>query len=98
MADLDVLITPSELVLAPTLDSYDPDALLMQPDFMGIWNVTGLPAMSVCCGFSDSGLPIGMQIIGKAFDEPTVFKVGDAYQRLTDWHTRTPALSIEVPA
>jgi len=93
MADVDVLITPTELMLAPTLDSYDPDALLLQPDFMGIWNVTGLPAMSICCGFSESGLPIGMQIIGKAFDEPMVFKVCDAYQQQTDFHTRTPLLA-----
>jgi aspartyl-tRNA(Asn)/glutamyl-tRNA(Gln) amidotransferase subunit A len=47
--------------------------------------------LSVCCGFSEIGMPMGMQIIGRAFDEPMVLKVGDAYQQLTNWHTRTPA-------
>ena len=64
--------------------------MLRSPSFTGIWNLTGNPAMSINCGFSASGLPIGMQIVGKPFAEPTVFKVGDAYQRITDWHTRVP--------
>jgi aspartyl-tRNA(Asn)/glutamyl-tRNA(Gln) amidotransferase subunit A len=88
LAEVDVLITPTALTVAPTFESYDPDARMRLPDFMGVWNVTGQPALSVCCGFSEAGLPIGLQIIGSAFDEPTVFKVGDALQRLTDWHTR----------
>jgi aspartyl-tRNA(Asn)/glutamyl-tRNA(Gln) amidotransferase subunit A len=50
-----------------------------------------MPALSVPCGFSADGLPIGMQIIGRAFDEGTVLRVGHAYQELTDWHTREPA-------
>jgi aspartyl-tRNA(Asn)/glutamyl-tRNA(Gln) amidotransferase subunit A len=46
--------------------------------------------MSICCGFSKAGLPVGMQLVGNAFDEPNVFKVGDAYQSLTEWHLATP--------
>ncbi len=49
-----------------------------------------MPALSVCCGFSSENLPIGMQIIGKPFDESMVFKVGDAYQCLTEWHLAVP--------
>jgi aspartyl-tRNA(Asn)/glutamyl-tRNA(Gln) amidotransferase subunit A len=98
LAEVDVLVTPTSLNVAPTFEGYDPDGLADAPSFMGIWNLTGLPAMSICCGFSDATLPIGMQIIGKPFDEPTVFKVADAYQRITDWHTRTPAGSMEVVA
>jgi aspartyl-tRNA(Asn)/glutamyl-tRNA(Gln) amidotransferase subunit A len=64
------------------------------PSYMSIWNLTGQPALSVCCGFSSSGLPIGLQLVGKAFDEPTVLRVGDAYQQITDWHTRTPAQAV----
>lgn len=90
LARVDVLVTPTMLNLAPGFDGYDPDAMLTNPTFTGIWNLTGLPALSVCCGFSPDGLPIGMQIVGRAFDEPTVFKVGDAYQQITDWHTRVP--------
>jgi len=92
LADVDVLITPTMLTFAPTFAGYDPDALRRQPTFTGIWNLTGLPALSVCCGFSENGMPMGMQIIGRPFDEPTVLRVGDAYQQLTDWHTRTPEL------
>jgi len=93
LANVDVLITPTMLTFAPTFEGYDPDALRRQPTFTGIWNLTGLPAVSVCCGFSEIGMPIGMQIVGRPFDEPTVLRVGDAYQQLTDWHTRLPELA-----
>jgi aspartyl-tRNA(Asn)/glutamyl-tRNA(Gln) amidotransferase subunit A len=63
---------------------------------MGIWNVTGQPAASVCCGFSEQGLPVGLQIVARPFDEQMVLRVGDAYQQLTDWHTRTPGMVAEV--
>ena len=54
------------------------------------FNQTGLPALSVCCGFSPSGLPIGMQIVGRPFDEETVLRVGHAYERAAGWYKRTP--------
>jgi len=60
--------------------------------YTGVPSLTGLPAMSVPCGFSDEGLPIGMQIIGRPFDEETIFRVGQAYQAATDWHKREPVL------
>jgi len=44
----------------------------------------------VPCGFSPDGLPIGMQIIGRPFDEATIFRVGHQFQQATDWHTREP--------
>ena len=94
LADVDVLITPTMLTFAPTFAGYDPDALRRLPTFTGIWNLTGLPALSVCCGFSEIGMPMGMQIVGRPFDEATVLRVGDAYQQLTDWHTRTPELAM----
>jgi aspartyl-tRNA(Asn)/glutamyl-tRNA(Gln) amidotransferase subunit A len=90
LADVDVLITPTMLSTAPTYAGYDFEAQIKQPTFTGIWNLTGMPALSVCCGFSSNTLPIGMQIVGKPFGEPTVFKVGDAYQGLTDWHLVVP--------
>jgi len=90
LARADVLITPAMLGVAPTFASYDFEAFMKQPSLMSIWNLTGSPAMSVCCGFSSDGLPLGVQIVGNAFDEPTIFKVGDAYQSLTEWHRATP--------
>jgi aspartyl-tRNA(Asn)/glutamyl-tRNA(Gln) amidotransferase subunit A len=91
MHDFDVLVTPTMLGVAPTFADYDPDAMRRSPTYMAIWNLTGQPALSVTCGFSQSGLPIGMQIVGKPFAEATVLGVGAAYQALTDWHTRRPA-------
>ena len=96
LQDVDVLVTATDWNVAPAFEGYSPDARMRQPDFTSMWNLTGQPAMSVCCGFSEAGLPIGMQIIGPAFDEPMVFKVGDAYQRITSWHTRVPAGTGEV--
>ena len=99
MSELDVLITPTALGVAPAFDTYDPDSMRRLPSYMGIWNVTGQPAASVCCGLSRDGLPIGMQIVGKPFDEPMVLRVGEAYQRVSDWHTRRPPMArVEQPA
>jgi len=55
-------------------------------------NVAGLPGISVPCGFDGKGLPIGLQLIGKAFDEATLLRAAHAYEQATDWHTRRPAL------
>jgi aspartyl-tRNA(Asn)/glutamyl-tRNA(Gln) amidotransferase subunit A len=56
------------------------------------FNLTGLPALTVPCGFSDDGLPIGMQIVGRPFAEADVLCAGDAFQRETNWHERQPLL------
>ncbi|GAB3306489.1 amidase [Geodermatophilus aquaeductus] len=55
-------------------------------------NVTGLPALSVPCGFTSGGLPIGLQVIGRPFDEGGVLRVGQAYETATDWGSRRPPL------
>ena len=56
------------------------------------FNVTGLPAMSLCCGFSADGLPIGMQIVGAPFDEARLFQVGHAYEQAAGWYGKRPNL------
>ncbi len=58
------------------------------------FDVYGLPAISVPCGFTSSGLPIGLQISGAPFAESTVLALAHAYEQATDWHTRRPALKI----
>lgn len=55
-------------------------------------NLAGVPGISVPCGFSDEGLPFGLQIIGKHFDEETVYRVAHAYEQATDYHTKRPQL------
>jgi aspartyl-tRNA(Asn)/glutamyl-tRNA(Gln) amidotransferase subunit A len=57
------------------------------------FNLTGHPAASVPCGFTSQGLPIGLHLIGRPFDEATVLRVADAFQGVTDWHARRPPLA-----
>ncbi|TAJ83469.1 hypothetical protein EPO44_17005 [bacterium] len=56
------------------------------------FNVMGLPALSVCCGFTSSGLPIGVQIVAGPFQEGLIFQVAHAYERAAQWHERRPPL------
>ena len=56
------------------------------------FNVNGFPAITVPCGFSESGLPIGLQLAGRPFDEETVLRVAYAYEQATEWHNRRPPL------
>jgi aspartyl-tRNA(Asn)/glutamyl-tRNA(Gln) amidotransferase subunit A len=56
------------------------------------FNLNGFPAITVPCGYSDDGLPIGLQLGGKPFDEETVLRAAHAYEQATDWHTRRPPL------
>jgi aspartyl-tRNA(Asn)/glutamyl-tRNA(Gln) amidotransferase subunit A len=90
LAGADVLLVPTMPGVAASFRGYDPDGRLTAPSYTGFWNMTGSPALSVPGGFSSAGLPIGLQIVGRPFDEATVLAVGDAYQRLTDWHARRP--------
>ena len=60
------------------------------------FNLAGLPAISFPAGFSASGLPIGLQAVGKSFEESTVLRIAHAYQQLTDWHRRE--IPVQPPA
>jgi aspartyl-tRNA(Asn)/glutamyl-tRNA(Gln) amidotransferase subunit A len=100
LARLDVLLAPSTAIEATPVgqnevrignETFPVRASLIR--FTRPFNLTGHPAASVPCGFTADGLPMGLQIIGRPFDEATVLRVADAYQRLTDWHTRRPALA-----
>jgi aspartyl-tRNA(Asn)/glutamyl-tRNA(Gln) amidotransferase subunit A len=71
----------------------DPLQMYLNDIFTIPVNLAGLPGISIPCGFSGNGLPIGLQIIGKPFDEGTLFQIGHAFERATDWHTKRPALA-----
>ena len=97
---LDALIGPTIPVTAPRIDllsvsRFDdgaPGALSSLIHHGYPASVTGLPAISVPCGFSEESLPIGFQLIGRPFDEATLFRIGSAYEAVTPWHTRKPDL------
>ncbi len=70
----------------------DPLSMYLEDVFTVSINITGLPGLSVPCGLSKSGLPIGLQLIGKAFDEATLLRTAYAYEQATDWHKQKPSL------
>lgn len=100
LRDADVVITPTVPFTAPPVGAIEVemesgdmlDIITAVMRYNALPPLTGMPAMSVPCGFSDEGMPIGMQLIGRAFDEGTVLRVGHGYQEISDWHTREPAL------
>jgi aspartyl-tRNA(Asn)/glutamyl-tRNA(Gln) amidotransferase subunit A len=92
MEQVDLIVTPTTATGAPLIANLD-FASLISSIFTPIWNATGNPALSVPMGFTASGLPLGLQIIGRPLEEATVLRAGDAYQRLTDWHLRLPELT-----
>ena len=91
----DVLILPTSKSCAPILAD-DPVitskemAARLPPVMTRPFNLAGTPALSVNCGFNSMGLPIGLQIGGRLFDEATVLRVGHAYEQNTPWHTQKP--------
>ncbi len=70
--------------------------MVWNPDYpfgrsnMPPFNLTGLPALALPCGFSPAGLPLSLQLAGRPFDEATVLRAGQAFQEATDWHRRRP--------
>ncbi len=93
--DVDFFITPTTRIVAPRIGG---DAVGLAHDltaFTAPFDVTGVPAISVPCGFTQNGLPIGLQIIGRAWHEARVLQVAHQYQRATDWHKQSPELKTE---
>ncbi len=94
MADLDILITASAPAEAPKINDIPKWAMLEKPNFTMPFNLTGLPALSLCTGYGAGGLPVSMQIIGKPFQEATVFRAGHAYETSMPWRSKRPALAL----
>jgi Asp-tRNA(Asn)/Glu-tRNA(Gln) amidotransferase A subunit family amidase len=97
--DVDFLVTPTTPIPAPAIADLkrDPDAL--RPCELVLLrntrpaNVWGLPAISIPCGFTRVGLPIGLQIIGPHWQEDRVLQLAYAYEQATNWHKRSPRLA-----
>jgi aspartyl-tRNA(Asn)/glutamyl-tRNA(Gln) amidotransferase subunit A len=99
VANVDAVIAPVSPVPAPTIaesdvgSSPDAEAVIQRlTRFTRPINYLGLPALSIPCGFTGGGLPVGMQLIGRSFDETTLLRIGAAFQRATDFHERVPKL------
>ncbi len=90
----DVIVTPTSPTPAFKLGekTEDPLQMYLSDIFTISVNLAGVPGISINCGFTKSGLPIGLQIIGKPFDEATILRVAHAYQQATPWHTQRPRL------
>jgi aspartyl-tRNA(Asn)/glutamyl-tRNA(Gln) amidotransferase subunit A len=90
---VDVVAMPTTPTPAFTLGekTSDPIAMYLNDVFTVSANLSGLPAISVPCGFSAGRLPIGLQLTGRPFDEATLLRAADVYQRDTDWHMQAPA-------
>jgi Asp-tRNA(Asn)/Glu-tRNA(Gln) amidotransferase A subunit family amidase len=90
-ADVDVLVTPTMPMPAPAIADLKADPEALRPAELKLlrntrpFNVWGLPAISVPCGFTQSGLPIGLQIAGPHWREDLVLRLALAYERLTTW-------------
>jgi aspartyl-tRNA(Asn)/glutamyl-tRNA(Gln) amidotransferase subunit A len=97
-AEADVLVTPTTAEPAPTYavaKSGTVEDVVARMSaftrFTRIFNTVGLPALSLPCGFTSTGLPVGLQIVGRPFDEATVLRVAHAYEQATAWHRRRPS-------
>ena len=96
-AGIDAVIAPVSPIPAPTIAESDvgnsPEADAVLPRitrFTRPVNYLGLPALSIPAGITKNGLPVGLQLIGRSFDEATLLRIGAAFQRATDFHARVP--------
>lgn len=96
LQDVDVLALPTLPWPAPVASDVSPASLLAGMHnliyFMGPFNITGSPALALPCGFSKSGLPLSLQLVGKPFDESKLYQVGYAYEQSMGWYKHHPCL------
>ncbi len=90
LREVDVLVSPTCSRTAPAIVDGDDTAELAR--LTAPYDVTGIPAISIPCGYDRNGLPIGLMIGGRHFDEATVCRVAHAYEQSTDWHLQRPEL------
>lgn len=89
----DFLILPTTPIPAPTIAGHDPvEQAARLTRFTAPFNLAGLPALSLPCGFTASGLPIGLQIVARAWSDAKALNAGYAFEQATEWHTRVPAI------
>jgi aspartyl-tRNA(Asn)/glutamyl-tRNA(Gln) amidotransferase subunit A len=92
MADVDLLVLPTALTAAPLLAEMTSYSLFETPSFSIPFNVSGTPALAICNGYSASGLPLSLQIVGRPFEDAAVLRAGHAYEKATPWKERRPSI------
>jgi aspartyl-tRNA(Asn)/glutamyl-tRNA(Gln) amidotransferase subunit A len=98
-SSIDLLVTPTTALPPMSIESgyvdppLPPDGVPIEMRNTHMFDVLGLPAISVPCGLDRDGMPIGLQIAGPRFSESRVLSLAHAYQQVTDWHTRFPHLA-----
>ena len=85
---VDTFVTPTAPRPPEAFETIDPNEQNLRPSFTNPFNLTGLPAISLPCGFTKDNLPVGLQIVAQPFEEGTAFRVAYAYERATEWHKR----------
>ncbi len=92
--DVDCIVSPAAPTTAFKIaeKTTDPLSMYLNDIFTIPVNLAGLPGMVLPCGFDGNGMPIGLQLIGKVWDEETILRVASAYETATDWHVKSPAL------
>ena len=93
MQALDVVLTATQPAEAAKIDAVPKWDLFAAPNFTMPFNVAGYPAISVCAGFGEGGLPVAIQLVGKPFQEPILFRIADAFEKATPFRERRPAWS-----
>ncbi len=92
-ADYDLLLTATTPVTAPPIEGQDAiEQARRLTRFTAPFNLTGLPALSLPCGFTGAGLPVGLQLVSSPWSEARLLRAARAYQEATDWKARSPAL------
>ncbi|GGC41384.1 amidase [Siccirubricoccus deserti] len=91
-ADVDILLTAAQPGEAARIDEVPKWAFMEKPNFTIPFNVTGWPGISICTGYGAGGLPVAMQLVGKPFTEPMLFRAADAYEKAHGWRARRPEM------
>jgi aspartyl-tRNA(Asn)/glutamyl-tRNA(Gln) amidotransferase subunit A len=92
LSRVDVFATPAAPRPSEAFEGLDPNEQNLRPNFTNPFNLTGLPAIAIPCGFTSGSLPVGLQIVAQPFEEVTAFRVGYAYEHATEWHKWHPVL------
>jgi aspartyl-tRNA(Asn)/glutamyl-tRNA(Gln) amidotransferase subunit A len=103
LSDLDALAMPTLPIVAPRIATLDEPVRLGEREHTAGYatlrntfpfDLTGQPALALPCGFTSAGLPVSLQLAAGHFNEPALLRLGHAYQRITDWHTRQPSVIV----